>query len=101
MYKVKNKIAPVPFQEIFTINQRGDFVIPRINTVNRGEETVRYRGPKTWEIVPDDIKNAETLAIFKSQIKKWKPIGCTCRLCEVFVRGLGFGFFKGDTFIPK
>ena len=101
MYKVKNKIAPVPFQEIFTINQRGNFVLPKINTVNRGEETVRYRGPKTWDIVPDDIKNAKTLAIFKHRIKKWKPIGCTCRLCKTFVKDLGYGFFKGGTFIPK
>ena len=56
MYKVKNKMTPVPFQEIFAINRKGDFVIPKINTVNRGEETVRYRGPKIWKIVPGDLK---------------------------------------------
>ena len=101
MYKVKNKMTPVPFQEIFTINKKGDFVIPKINTVKRGEETVRYRGPKIWEIVPEEIKKAESLAIFKNQIKEWKPVDCTCRLCKVFVKGLGYGFFKGNTFIPK
>ena len=101
MYKVKNKMTPVPFQELFNMNKSGGFIIPRINTVNRGEETVRYRGPKTWEIVPEEIKNAESLAIFKDRIKKWKPVGCTCRLCKTFVRGLGYGFFRGDTFIPK
>ena len=101
MYKVKHKMTPVPFQEIFTINKKGNFVIPKINTVNRGEETVRYRGPKIWEIVPERIKNAESLAIFKDQIKKWKPVDCTCRLCKVFVQGLGYGFFEGNTFIPK
>ena len=101
MYKVKNKMTPVPFQKIFTINKKGDFCIPKINTVNRGEETVRYRGPKIWEIVPEEIKKAESLAIFKNQITKWKPVDCTCRLCKVFVKGLGYGFFKGNTFIPK
>ena len=64
-------MTPVPFQEMFTINKKGDFVIPRINTVKRGEETVRYRGPKIWEIVPNDLQNTSlaSLAIFKDQIK--------------------------------
>jgi hypothetical protein len=101
MYKVKNKLTPVPFQELFSLKENGGFIIPKINTVNRGEETVRYRGPKTWAIVPEDIKNAESLAIFKNRIKKWKPVGCTCRLCKTFIKGLGYGFFKGNTFIAK
>ena len=79
----------------------GDFVIPRVRTVNRGEETVRYRGPVTWEMVLEDIKASKSLAIFKNKIKKWRPSGCTCRLCKKYVQGLGFGFFRGDIFIPK
>ena len=65
MYKVKHNLCPKPFQDIFCLRERGkgDFVIPRINTVNRGEETVRYRGPKTWDMVPSDIKNSESLSI--------------------------------------
>ena len=68
-----------------------------------GEETVRYsyRGPVTWEMVPEDIKAAKSLAIFKNKIREWRPLGCTCRLCEKYVQGLGFGFFRGDVFIPK
>ena len=70
MYKVKNKMTPVPFQKIFTINKKGDFCIPKINTVNRGEETVRYRGPKIWEIVPEEIKKGRiTRYIQKSNQK--------------------------------
>ena len=101
MYKVKINLTPAPFQKIFTYNKKGNFVIPRINTVNRGEQTVRYRGPKTWQIVPEDIKNAKSLAIFKDKIKTWKPTGCTCRLCKTYVRDLGYGFFRGDIFIPN
>ena len=101
MYKVKNNLTPAPFQKIFTLNKKGDFVIPRINTVNRGEQTVRYRGPKTWQIIPEDIKNAKSLAIFKDKIKKWRPTGCTCRLCKTYVRGLGYGFFRGNTFVSN
>ena len=100
MYKVKHKLCPKPFQDLFTMKERGknDFVIPRVKTVNRGIETIRYRGPKTWEIVPEDIKMAETLSIFKEKIKQWKPSGCTCRLCKDYLQGVGYGVMKGDIF---
>ena len=102
MYKVKNNLCPKPFQDLFTLKSNGKgFVLPRIKTINRGEETVRFRGPKTWDMVPEEIKEAESLAIFRDRIGKWKPMNCSCRLCTVFVKGVGRGFMKGDTFIPK
>ena len=103
MYKVKNNLCPTPFQDLFVMRERGngDFVIPKISTVNRGEETVRYRGPVTWELVPEEIRASKSLAIFQDKIKQWKPLGCTCRLCKSYVEGLGYGFFIGNTFIPK
>ena len=53
MYKVKYSLCPKSFQDLFCIRERGkgDFVVPRINTVNRGVETVRYKGPKSWDSV--------------------------------------------------
>ena len=103
MYKVKNNLCPKPFQDLFGQKERGrgDFVIPKISTVNRGEETVRYRGPITWELVPEEIRASESLSIFKDRIKNWKPVGCKCRLCKGYVHGLGYGFFNGDIFVPK
>ena len=43
MYKVKNNLCPKPFQDLFTIKQRGngDFVIPKVSTENRGKDTIR------------------------------------------------------------
>jgi hypothetical protein len=96
MYKVKNSLSPEPILDLFEVKERGrnDFVIPKINTVNRGAETVRYRGPKTWELVPDEIKNATSLSIFKDKIVEWKPVGCTCRLCKTYIQGVGYGVLK-------
>ena len=103
MYKVKNNLCPKPFQDLFRRKQRGkgDFVIPKISTVNRGEETVRYRGPITWELVPEEIRGSESFSNFKDKIKDWKPVGCKCRLCKEYVQGLGYGFFNGKNFVPK
>ena len=61
-----------------------------VRTVFHGTETIAFRGPKTWEIVPEYIRNSASLTEFKSKIKRWDPKGCTCRLCKVYVNQLGF-----------
>jgi len=92
MYRVKHSICPKPFQELFTpvVRGRNEWVIPSAKTVNKGLETIRYRGPKTWELVPKEIKDSSSLFAFKSKIKDWKPSGCTCRLCKTYVPDLGY-----------
>ena len=97
MYKVKNNLSPIPVQNIFkqqenTQNLRGgkDWVIPKVCTVNNGIETIRYRGPKTWELLPQEIKDSKTLTDFVEKIKDWRPTGCTCRLCKVYIFNLGY-----------
>ena len=77
------------------------FILPRINTVKRGEESIRYRGPKTWDMVPEKIKESKSLAIFKDKIRTWKPIDCFCRICTTTIPGAGRGKIDGDVFILK
>ena len=55
-----------------------------------GTETITYRGPEIWKHVPQSIKDITSLAKFKQEIKCWRPAGCTCRLCKIFVLCLGF-----------
>ena len=40
--------------------------------------------------IPNSIKESASLIEFKAKIKKWKPNGCTCRLCKTFIHHLGF-----------
>ena len=61
-----------------------------VHTVFNGTETIAFRGPKTWELVPEDIRNSASLTEFKSKIKNWEPKGCTCRLCKVYFNQIGF-----------
>ena len=59
-------------------------------SVRFGTEMLRALGPKIWNIIPPDIKNSLSLAIFKRKIKKWVPVNCPCRLCLIYVEGVGF-----------
>ena len=57
----------------------------RVNSVRYGTETVSFLAPKIWDILPKDIKDSESLDIFKRKIKKWIPSECPCRLCKTYV----------------
>ena len=97
MYKVKHSLSPLPVIELFkridnthNIRNKGCWEIPRARTVNYGIETIRYRGPMTWNLLPSDIKDSESLTIFKAKIRKWKPEGYTCRLCKHYLFNVGY-----------
>ena len=81
IYKVKNSISPIMMHEIFPdrnyngpdIRSQTDFEIPHVNHVINGLETLRFIGPKLWNLIPDNIKEASFLVIFKNKIKNWVP----------------------------
>ena len=88
MYKVKNDIMP----NVPRCNSRNpsQFIRDRANTTNNGIESIRILGPKIWDLVPDEIKQAGNLNSFKDKIRKWKIENFPCRFCKVFIRGVGY-----------
>ena len=97
MYKIKNNLSPSFLSNIFPQSQnpyelrnKNICKTENIHTVSYGSETVSFRGPKTWALIPDNIKNSNNLNEFKAKIKSWKPKGCPCRICKVYVQNLGF-----------
>ena len=46
-------------------------------------ETISFLATKIWELVPDSIKNATSLELFKKQVKLWATGKCPCRLCNI------------------
>ena len=50
------------------------------NSVKVGLETISYRAPQLWNLVPTDIKDALSLSTFKNKIKSWYCGSCPCRL---------------------
>ena len=47
-------------------------------------------GPKIWDIVSQVIKNSEFLSVFKTKIKQWAPINCSCRLYRPYLQYAGY-----------
>ena len=62
----------------------------RVSSVRYGTETISLLAPKIWDILLKEIKDSESLDIFKRNIKKWIPWKSSCRLCETYVPEVGF-----------
>ena len=98
MHKIKNGLSPLIVTELFEqrneqhydLRKNSQFTIPPIRTVHHGSESIPFLGPKIWNILPDRLKNVNSIEVFKMQIKKWKPEDCPCRLCKVYVQNVGF-----------
>ena len=97
MYKIKENIAPTLIQELFpkyenlhNLRNQRFWQTENVRTVGFGTETVLYRGKKTWQLLPEEIKKSTTLIGFKQKIKTWTPSGCACRLCKEYIHDLGF-----------
>ena len=97
MYKTRNDLNPSFMQEIFCENESHynlrnnvEFVQPRVRSVGNGTESIRFKGPQLWQMLPQTIRNSGSLAQFKANIKNWKGENCPCRLCRTFIPNLGF-----------
>ena len=97
MYKVKNNLSSTIMNKIFQENTnvydlrtKREFKTHNVRTVLNGTETISYRGPQIWETLPSTIRNSNSLIAFRAKIKHWIPVGCKCRICNTFIKDLGF-----------
>ena len=76
-YKIKNRLWPELFSEIFAretesyynLRRCNDFRILSICTVYHVSESITFLGSKIWNILPDEIKQQTSLNSFKKSIK--------------------------------
>ena len=62
----------------------------RNRTVYFGTERISSLAPKIWELIPSDIRSANSLGKFKEKIKFWTADKCPCRLCKTYIGNVGF-----------
>ena len=97
MFKVKNNLSPKIIQDLFklrndlpNIRSSNEFCLPTPHTVKYETESLRYLGPKIWNILPNSLKKSSSLYSFKVELKKLIPHGCPCRICKIFIPDLGY-----------
>ena len=60
-------------------------------------ESIPSLAPRIWELIPCDIRNANSLGmfkekykIFKKYLKFWSMDKCPCKLCKTYIRNISF-----------
>ena len=97
IYKTKNNLNPPVMSNMFerrnnAYNLRNfqDFATKRRRTVKMGLETLNYRSPELWLILPENLRQINWLVQFKENVRKWVCIDCPCRLCKLYLPNIGF-----------
>ena len=98
MFKVSRGLSPEVVNELFQfreqipyeLRQRPQFQIPWVHLVFSGTESLKFLGPKIWALVPNEMKQLESLGKFRNAIKRWKRTSCPCRLCKRYIHRVRF-----------
>ena len=74
-----------------TCNLRNDPELQRRRnrTVYFGTEGISSLVQRIWELIPSDIRNANSIGMFKKK-KFWTTDKCPCRLCKTYIGNVGF-----------
>ena len=75
LYKIINNQSPELLSNIFPVScgnkcnlrSANVFQARNVHTVRYGTETLSFLAPKVWALVPEDIKNAPTVELFKKK----------------------------------
>ena len=60
------------------------------STIKYGINTIAFRGPQIWQNIPLEIRNSESLSLFKSNIKQIQSLPCRCKISRSFIANLEY-----------
>ena len=92
IFNVLNGLSPQIMNEVFQVKSTAPYYLRDKNelysrnseTVAYGTEPISFMAPKICSIVPQELKNSQSLYSFKKSIRKWKP-NCPSRLCKTYL----------------
>ena len=53
-------------------------------------EILNYRSRQLWSILPENLRQINSLVQFKESVRKWVCIDCPCTLCKLYLPNKGF-----------
>ena len=59
-------------------------------TVYFGLQTISYRSPQLWSLLPEHIRRFNSIDRFKRSVRQWVCNTGPCRLCKVYLQSVGF-----------
>ena len=62
----------------------------KVNTSSFRLQSFSWFGPKICTLIPNALKNINSLATFKDNLKKFEFENCPCKLCKEYVQSVGY-----------
>ena len=110
MYKISHKLSPefmwdlveeintkyqtrssynieIDENERIECTKKSNYRFQKANTTSFGLQSFRGLGPKIWALIPNELKNIQSLDVFKDKLKKIKFEQCRFNIC---IHGLGW-----------
>ena len=92
IFKTLKNLNPGYMKDIFTKNENpynlrnnirheNDLLNQSFKAFTYGECSLRFLGPRIWNALPTEIKNAKSLNVFKTLINTWDGPNCNCKMC--------------------
>ena len=95
--KYLNGLSPDIMSDIFklrenTYNLRNFHIFESENprTKRFGLDCIAYRASQLWKNVPVEIRNSNSLTVFKEKIEKVPLIPCSCNCCRKYIHHVRF-----------
>ena len=97
IYKTKCGLNPPFMKEIFmqrnisySLRHGDDAQLPKVRTTSFGVESISYLGNKLWQNLPQDLKQSNSLPIFKNKLDVGMVENATVGFVKYISRKLGF-----------
>ena len=62
----------------------------RKRTVYFGLETISYRSPQLWSLLPGHMRQLNSIDQFKRSVRQWVCNTCRCKFCKVYLQNVRF-----------
>ena len=73
----------------YNLRYQIDFSVIRANASHFGLNSLQYFALKVWNVGSPELKNLNNFEMFKSEIRKWEPTHCKCKLCLLYIQNVG------------
>ena len=80
----------VPKTSSYNLRRNDTFEKRKVHSVYHGTESLSFLGSKIGDLVPMELKQLGTLYSFKLKIKNWVLFECPFRICETYIKYVGF-----------
>ena len=97
LFKIKQGVSNSIFSDIFplrsleyNLRHQNNFCGYSVKTSKFGLNSLSYFASKVWSMIPAELKNISNVECFKTEIRKWKPEECNCKLCIPYINSVGY-----------